>query len=341
MRSITNSLLYAFALTLSVTGCSNEQTGFGGSTGTAGSNKSAAGPEKASKSGGTIRSSGESAAQGNLIEEKFTATKTAGKIDIAWYVDQSGSMGAETQLVKENIEKFMTSVATFTDARVALVATSSANSGDKALTLSAPSESRVQVNQEVKSRDALAIAINTFAKDSTALPTGVNKYSGALGKLSTFFREGVPAVIVVVTDDNAEYVTEINFLSHAKSTLGRDPRLFAFAASKSSPYVGQPNCTVAADGTAYVEIARLTKGEVFDICEPDWKDNLAKLTSGVLGAAQNSFVLRSAPSSIKEVKVNGRKLLQSEYTNKGSVLTVATSALDKTKDSTVEVVYAK
>ncbi len=338
MRSITNSLLYAFALTLSVTGCSNEQTGFGGSNGNAGSNKSAASAENASKSGGTIHSSGETAAQGKLIEEKFTATKNAGKIDIAWYVDQSGSMGAETLLVKENIEKFMTSVATFTDARVALVATSS---GDKALTLSAPSESRVQVNQEVKSRDALAIAINTFAKDSTALPTGVKKYSGALGKLSTFFREGVPAVIVVVTDDNAEDVTEINFLSHAKSTLGRDPRLFAFAASKSSPYVGQPNCTVAADGTAYVEIASVTKGEVFDICEPDWKDNLAKLTSGVLGAAQNSFVLRSAPSSIKEVRVNGRKLLQSEYTNKGSVLTVATSALDKTKDSTVEVVYAK
>ena len=338
MRSITNSFLYAFALTLNVAGCSNEHTGFGGSTGTAGSNKAAASAENASKSGGTIRSSGESAAQGNLIEEKFTASKNAGKIDIAWYVDQSGSMGAETQLVKENIEKFMSGVATFTDARVALVAS---NSGEKPLTLSAPSESRVQVNQEVKSRDALAIAINTFAKDSTALPTGVKKYSGALGKLSTFFREGVPAVIVVVTDDNAEDVTEINFLSHAKSTLGRDPRLFAFAASKSSPYVGQPNCTVAADGTAYVEIARLTKGEVFDICEPDWKDNLAKLTSGVLGAAQNSFVLRSAPSSIKEVKVNGRKLLQSEYTNKGSVLTVATSALDKTKDSTVEVVYAK
>jgi hypothetical protein len=338
MRSITNSSLYAFALTLSVVGCSNEHTGFGGSNGNTGSNKSAASAENASKSGGTIRSSGESAAQGKLIEEKFTATKNAGKIDIAWYVDQSGSMGAETQLVKENIEKFMTSVTTFTDARVALVATSS---GDKALTLSAPSESRVQVNQVVRSNDALAIAINTFAKDSSALPTGVTNYSGALGKLSNFFREGVPSVIVVVTDDNAKQVTQSNFITHAKATLGREPRLFAFAASNSSPYVGQPNCTVAADGTAYVEIASITKGEVFDICEPDWKDNLAKLTSGVLGAAQNSFVLRSAPSSIKEVRVNGRKLLQSEYTNKGSVLTVATSALDKTKDSTVEVVYAK
>ena len=338
MRSITNSSLYAFALTLSVVGCSNEHTGFGGSNGNTGSNKSAASAENASKSGGTIRSSGESAAQGNLIEEKFTASKNAGKIDIAWYVDQSGSMGSETQLVKENIEKFMSGVATFTDARVALVAS---NSGDKALTLAAPSESRVQVNQMVRSNDALAIAINTFAKDSTALPPGVKNEPGALGKLSTFFREGVPAVIVVVTDDNAREVTQSNFIMHAKATLGREPRLFAFAASNSSPYVGQPNCTVANDGDAYVEIARLTKGEVFDICEPDWKDNLAKLTSGVLGAAQNSFVLRSAPSSIKEVKVNGRKLLQSEYTNKGSVLTVATSALDKTKDSTVEVVYAK
>lgn len=338
MRSITNSFLYLLALTLNVSGCSNEHTGFGGSNVNVKPNKSAAGSESASKSDGTTRSSGESAAQGNLIEEKFTASKNAGKIDIAWYVDQSGSMGAETQLVKENIEKFMSGVATFTDARVALVAS---NAGDRPLVLSAPSESRVQVNQLVASNDALAIAINTFAKDSAALPDGVRNYSGALGKLSNFFREGVPAVIVVVTDDNAKQVTELNFISHAKATLGREPRLFAFAASNSSPYVGQPNCTVAADGTAYVEIARLTKGEVFDICEPDWKDNLAKLTSGVLSAALNSFLLRFAPSSIKEVKVNGRVLLPSEYTSKGSALTVATSALDKTKDSIVEVIYAK
>ena len=53
-------------------------------------------------------SSGENVSLGKT--EYFQTKGNSGKVDIAWYVDQSGSMRGETANVQENFASFMMSV---------------------------------------------------------------------------------------------------------------------------------------------------------------------------------------------------------------------------------------
>ncbi len=279
-------------------------------------------------------SSGENVSLGKT--EYFQTKGNSGKVDIAWYVDQSGSMRGETANVQENFASFMMSVNEIADTRVALIAQSS---GQNSISITPVADKQIQIEQRVNSRDALSIAINTFVPVGMMLPAGVRQYSNALSKLSGFFRADVPAVVVIVTDDDANGVTSANFEELSKATLGIAPKLFAFRATNDSAFKAEPGCQVAQQGVSYEQIAQSTGGEVFDICEPDWSKNFEKLKQGIAKAAQNSFSLKDLPTEIKEVKVNGAVLSKSGYSVSGNLITIAPDSIPPTGDVSIEVSY--
>jgi len=279
-------------------------------------------------------SKGESVSLGTT--ESFQTKGSSGKVDIAWYVDQSGSMKDETANVQKNFAAFMESVNAIADTRVALVAQSR---GKHAISIEPIADKQIQVEQRVNSTDALSIAINTFAANGTSLPSGVNRYSDALSKLSGFFRADVPAVVVIVTDDDAEDVTSANFEQLSKDTLGKVPKLFAFRATNASTFKNERGCQIARQGVSYETLATNTGGEVFDICEPDWTNNFEKLKQGIAKAAQNSFPLKKIPAKITEVKVNGAVLAESGYSISGNLITIAPDSIPASGEVTIEVTY--
>jgi hypothetical protein len=282
----------------------------------------------------TEDANGEGAVLGT--QESFLTSGSAGKVDVVWYVDQSGSMNGETANVQRNFATFMNEVSTLADTRVALVA---ASSGSNSISIVPVENKAVQVNQRVSSRDALTIAINTFVRVGGTLPFGVNPYNGSLSSLASFFRADVPAVVVVVTDDDANGVTSANFEELAKSTLGKIPKLFAFRATNDSAFKSEPGCQVARQGVSYEVLANNTGGEVFDICEPDWSNNFEKLKQGIAKAAQNSFPLKKIPSKLTEVKVNGAVLAPSAYSISGNLVSVKPEALPVSGEVKIDVTY--
>jgi len=279
-------------------------------------------------------SKGESVSLGTT--ESFQTKGSSGKVDIAWYVDQSGSMKDETANVQKNFAAFMESVNAIADTRVALVAQSR---GKHAISIEPIADKQIQVEQRVNSTDALSIAINTFVRPGMPLPAEVTEYDNALSKLSGFFRADVPAVVVIVTDDDAEDVTSANFEQLSKDTLGKVPKLFAFRAIEESDFKKDPGCSFVRKAESYEAIASNTGGEVFDICEPDWTKNLEKLKEGIAKAAQNSFPLKKIPTKITEVKVNGAVLAESGYSISGNLITIAPSSIPATGDVSIEVTY--
>jgi len=279
-------------------------------------------------------SKGESVSLGTT--ESFQTKGSSGKVDIAWYVDQSGSMEDETANVQKNFAAFMESVNAIADTRVALVAQ---KSGRNAISIEPIADKQIQIDQYVDSRDSLLIAINTFVRPGMPLPARVDEYDKSLSKLSGFFRADVPAIVVIVTDDDAREFRGTTFEELSKQTLGKVPKLFAFRAIKESKFKNNPGCSFVRQAVSYEAIASNTGGEVFDICEPDWTKNLEKLKEGIAKAAQNSFPLKKIPTKITEVKVNGAVLAESGYSISGNLITIAPSSIPATGDVSIEVTY--
>ncbi|RYZ87446.1 MAG: hypothetical protein EOP04_11650, partial [Proteobacteria bacterium] len=96
------------------------------------------------------------------------------------------------------------------------------------------------------------------------------------GKLKDRLRADAHHAFVIVTDDNSNtiFVPNDQFLKEASSVPGMGTHVFAFRAFQKGPSSkGGGGCTGAAFGTNYEELAKLTGGKTFDICEPDWSAN--------------------------------------------------------------------
>ncbi|MFZ9520520.1 MAG: hypothetical protein ACO3A4_08590 [Silvanigrellaceae bacterium] len=292
---------------------------------------------------GTNSANGEGV--GGQKQETFTVSSLTGKVDIAWYVDQSGSMTKEAQHVQNNLASFFNLVGKEVDARYALVANST---GSNAIKIPVEDANHIQINQSIASNNALEIAISSFlAADLAAQPPlDANNPAGAKvtkapiqGTLKNFFRPGVLPVVVIVTDDNAKRVNETNFLALAKDALGVEPKLYAWRGNSNLPAIPGAQCDVAANGVAYEQLAAKTGGEVFNLCEPDWTSSFAKLTQNIVQAAKNSFALKVSPKSIVSVTIDGKAIDNSKVTLSGNIVTIAASELSAISKGSVVITY--
>lgn len=295
--------------------------------------------ENAIGAGNSSNASGE----GTGLTETFVSDSATGKVDVAWYIDQSGSMSTEAAQVQKNLGSFFQKIDQQADAKYAIVA---ASSGSNPIKLPIPaSDKYVQIEQRIASNDALEIAIGSFIpagmQRPTVAPNGTAtvKTSAADGKLADFFRKDATPVVVVVTDDNANRVDQKNFLALAKETLGREPRLFAWRGNRTLPAIPNAICDVAANGIAYEELAKTTGGEVFNLCEPDWSPSFGKLTSNIIAIAKNTFSLKQEPKAVLSVSVDGRKIDPSLVTISGKTVSLPPSELVAGKKSTVVITY--
>jgi hypothetical protein len=212
-----------------------------------------------------------------------TATAAAVKqaVDIIMVIDQSGSMDAEIAQVQTNINKLSTYLAaTGLDYRLVMIAGVPASGDYNPVCVptplagpsctSKPPRYRA-VDEHVESWDALKLIIQTY--DSTATAT----------KWSDFLRPDAIKVFIPVTDDDATdsflAVPRANsfddmILSRGKGTFGtKSKRKYVFfpitGVSTTSTTI---KCSTAVNvGQVYVDLATLTKGKPFSVCELNYE----------------------------------------------------------------------
>ncbi|MEI6832611.1 MAG: vWA domain-containing protein [bacterium] len=234
-----------------------------------------------SQSGGR----GDSEDQGTK-EKKFAIDPNRGLVDILWLIDTSDSVRKDKiAKVQQNFGRFLTNLTKST--RLSLVADESVIK----LSPDALTAGHVQINKFVNSSDALVIA------------------KGLLNGGSVPLRSGARLVLVVVTDDNAASVTDTNFLEGLVAQISsKKPVIFAFRGD-----VSKPNCLVE-KGVAYENLARITGGRVFDVCDLDWSLNFDALVSSVESIANSAFKIDDLNfASVSRVILDGVMLEPRDY----------------------------
>ena len=155
------------------------------------------------------------------------------------------------------------------------------------------------------------------------------------GSLTSFYREGATQIFVFVTDDNAQAIDGVNFLSGIKaSSPNLQPIVYSFSGLANS------SCDIARVGSAYSLLAEATKGQTFDICAADWSEQFKALQSSVVQKANSKFVLAGIPAEGSvAVIVDGTPLAADQFTVSGNEVVVDELVLQASGSDKIEITY--
>jgi hypothetical protein len=225
--------------------------------------------------------------------DEFTFGRVIAPVDIVCVVDQSGSMGNEIRMVRDNMNDFAGSISSASvDYRVILVATRSNDPDGHEICIRQPlagpgcsDSSRFrQIDRHVDSHNALPL------------------YRANAHRIEAFMRPNSARHIIVVSDDECEPF----FMCGAGFDLflsGRD----GYEGYTFHSIVGQPSsrCDPDGVGSSYSGLSRRTNGVNFDICNSDWSSLYSQLERSVTRAT-TKFTLSERPvRGTVEVTFNG------------------------------------
>lgn len=213
--------------------------------------------------------------------ESFTFGKSARPVDIVWAIDQSGSMGGEIAMVRNNMNAFAGYISKAkADYRVTLVASRYADSDNNQICIPTPlagpncadAPRFKQINQHVDSHDALA------------------RLMQHIGAIEGFMRPTSVRHFVVVTDDKAKQINWVAFHAFLKSRPGYGDYVF-----HSIVGLKDEGC-VADEGKDYVALSLATGGLKYHICNANWSALFQKLGQ-VVATATTKFKLNQKPKA--------------------------------------------
>lgn len=270
-----------------------------------------------------------------IFQNRFNA-----KVDVVFIVDNSPSMADEIVQVRNNMRGFVGELKLKTDVRVGVISRSTAPAVRSMLgdtTLSLASDVTKQIDVEVGSKNPLAIlaaslcpteqtqAIATSANNTVCtLPTGAledpENVLKARASLMSMMRSDARTVFIVITDDDPVNLSDAVFMRFVNARFSQfRPVIYAFtglpdsstqAAKSSAELMGsltQSTCTIANPGVSYARLANQTGGQLFDLCKADWQSSFVTLRQGILAHLQATFLLKSNPSQIVSIEVDGIK----------------------------------
>lgn len=259
------------------------------------------------------------------------------QLDIVWVIDNSRSMEAEAEHVRNNYHSFLNSLNLSLDIRSTLIS----QKGNSGTSVSIPEgldpEKHMQIDIKVNSYDSICIthkSIFNGVSDSQVDTSFCNRSEGK--NLDEFFRPTSNKVFVFVTDDNEAYVSADEFLNDFTARYGHKPTVYSFIGLgwKTS------NCQ---DGTGrqYSALSDMTQGQKFNICETDWTSHFSQLVDQVRVLTLNTFALKySNIEQVLSVRLNGELLEDSKYTIESGLLKIDQTTLEQAPvDARVEVEY--
>ena len=201
--------------------------------------------------------------------DEFTYGEPIAPVDIVWIVDQSGSMGEEIEMVRDNMNNFAQRISGATvDYRVILLARRFSDPDGHEICIPPPLAGRncadsqrfKQINQHIDSHDALS------------------QYRAAAHRIEGFMRPNSVRHIIVVTDDECQGFLApcgLSFDSYLRGRSGYEGYTFHSIVGQTSS-----RCDDNAGGS-YSLLSNRTGGVNFDICNSNWSPLYSQLERSV------------------------------------------------------------
>ncbi len=227
-----------------------------------------------------------------LRHSKFIVGETEIKenIDIAWILDESGSMGEENVSVMDNLSAFEEEMAKFSNVQLF--------------------NSKAE-EWYVASTDALSCVLKGLDLDNGSqcyyTSTEKDPENDKHLKLKKFFREDSKKIFVFVTDDESHLPAK-DFLDAMKEFA---PKALYYSFAGESM---EACSSIARPGLVYKELADLSGGKMYNICTEDWSKELKELSVSIKKQTDSKFKMDlKEGSKITEVKVNGEVIEEDLY----------------------------
>lgn len=244
----------------------------------------------------------------------FDREITTSNVDMIWVVDNSVSMSEEIQIIRNNLGKFLLSLEDRAKLNFTLI-TNDRGSHGMALSQWALDRGYKQIAKYINSHDSLVQFIKL-----------IPQMMGSSLKLNS------KKVIVIVSDDNSE-------LSY-KDFLFTFTKIFNLAQIKIFGFVGidkKVSPCIDYSGKHYIELAKATGGQIFNICESDWTPHFNALIKDVGEITKTKFTLPSAPKGRLIVKVDGKSI--DKFLLDGLDLIIHPDNFPENRRYNIEVVY--
>jgi len=268
--------------------------------------------------------------------ESFTEPGRA-PVDIIMLVDQSGSMGENKPTVRNGIPDFLDELQNVSDWRMMVVTKGGGCYNDTLF-------DQYTKNAEDRVVDAaFAGAGGLLATHTEALlkhgKTTLDKT--VVGECNEgFLRSGALLHLIMISDEADQSPNSWSHWVSQYETFVPDPALVKVSAivDVNSTSCGNPGSGYAVGPDGYIDAAQATGGEVLDICDPNWGDDLDDIAAAAVAGIRSYNLEYVTDESTIEVTVNGKPTTDFDYEPAGSTVTINSPAIGE-KD-VVEITYA-
>jgi hypothetical protein len=254
-----------------------------------------------------------------LRHSKFIVGETEIKenIDLAWILDESGSMHEENDNVNKNLTAFEENMSEFSNVK-------NFNSMDEEWgVISMDALSCVLDGLDITTKDWKFGRCYKAAQEKDA---ETDKHL----KLKKFFREDSKKIFVFVTDDESHLPAK-DFLDAMKEFA---PKALYYSFAGESM---EACSSIARPGLVYKELADLSGGKMYNICTEDWSKELKELSVSIKKQTDSRFKMDlKEGSKITEVKVNDEVIFEPSFRSILNLLSVCFLILTESSFSSLD-----
>jgi hypothetical protein len=251
---------------------------------------------------------------------KFQGEALAGKLDVLWVIDNSGSMQSNQDNVAINTEKFMTEFTKrkYIDWQVGLISTAVKEDPYIGILPESQPLNRTTINPVQKFIDA----VNRLGTDGDSNEVPIQTTKNIFESHPKFLRSKSVLAIFIVTDiaNPSLDLSAKELLNYLTIIRGGDfQKTFVYTALGATDF----NCPVESPwqykGSQFEELVKQTKGKALKICDPDFGIELSKIGEEIANQVEKPYVFldkRPIPETIV-VKFREKELKMGDSRNGG------------------------
>jgi len=267
--------------------------------------------------------------------ESFTEPGRA-PVDIVMLIDQSGSMGENQQTIENGIPDFLAELQNVSDWQLIQVTGKDGCGNQGIITENTANAENILINNAFRVSDGFGLHTEALLKHAK---TALDKDAPGLCN-EGFLRPGALLHLIMISDEADQ---SPNTWSHWVSQYENyvvDPSLVKVSAivDVNSTSCGNSGKGYSVGPSGYIDAAQATGGEVLNICDPNWGDDLDDIAAAAVAGIRSYNLEYVTDGATIEVTINGTPTTDFDYEPNGSTVTINSPAVGE-KD-VVEITYA-
>ena len=258
-------------------------------------------------------------------------------VDIVMLIDQSGSMSSNQGTIEDGIPDFLAELANVADWQLIQVTDSDGCGNQGIIDQNTANAENILINNAFSIAGGLGLHTEALLKHGdTALA------KDAPGKCNEgFLRSGALLHLIMISDEEDQSPNTWQHWVSQYEGYVIDPALVKVSAvvdvNGTSCGNYQPGYSVGPGG--YLDAALATGGEVLDICDPNWGQNLDDIAAAAVAGIRSYNLAKVTDEATITVTVNGVPTTDFDYEAAGSTVTINSPPVGEY--DVVEITYAE